>query len=437
MSFSAGGGFQQGLSGLNAAQRGLEVIANNVSNASVIGFKGSDAKFSDVFARAFNGARSNNGIGLGTTLAAVTQNFKQGNINVTGNPLDLAINGTGFFKVKADNGDNLYTRNGQFALDNEGMIVNARGDKLQGFPLESATNRPSEVAQNITVPRGSIPPKATGSANLELNLDARATAIDPALVFDPGNLNTFNNSTSMAVYDELGGSHIMTLYMRKEASNDWSVFAAVDGTQVDIGLDPVTTTTAPAQSSAASLQYGVDGLLSNPLDAYLNVDMSRFVTASGVPFSSTGVAPNQFTFDISKSTQYGSSFVVQNLGQDGYESSPFAGFEVTADGTLTLSYANGQLVPHAQIGLYRFPNPEGLQPVGSNAWLATASSGPELVSLSEETAFGLIQSGALEESNIDLTAELVAMISAQRVYQANSQTIKTQDSIFQTITNLR
>jgi len=374
---------------------------------------------------------------LGTSLAAVTQNFKQGNINVTGNPLDLAISGTGFFKVQADNGDNIYTRNGQFTLNNAGVIVNSRGDKLQGFPVDAATGRPSDVAQDILVPRGSIPPAATRSGRLELNLDARATAIDPALTFDPANLNTFNNSTSMTVYDELGGAHIMAVYMRKEASNDWSVFATVDGTQVDIGQAPVAVTTAPAQSTSASLQYGVDGFLTTPNSGNLTVDMSRFVTASGVPFSSTGVAPNQFTFDMSRTTQYGSSFVVQNLGQDGYESSPFAGFDVGADGMLTISYANGQLVNHAQIGLYRFPNPEGLQPVGSNGWLATQASGPELVSLSADTAFGIIQSGALEESNIDLTAELVAMISAQRVYQANSQTIKTQDSIFQTITNLR
>jgi len=438
MGFSSGGSFQQGLSGLNAAQRGLEVIANNVSNASVVGFKGSEAEFSDVFARAFNGARSTNGIGLGTSLAAVTQNFKQGNISVTGNPLDLAISGTGFFKVKADNGDNIYTRNGQFTLNNEGLIVNARGDRLQGFPVDAATGRPSDVAQPILVPRGSIPPVATRSGSLELNLDARATPIAPALVFDPANLNTFNNSTSLTIYDELGGEHIMGVYMRKESDNLWNVYATVDGTQVDIAKGTYTPTVAPAPPLGAELEYGVDGLLEDLANGNLTVDLSRFVEANNdVPFSSTGLAPNQFTFDMSKTTQYGSSFAIQNLRQDGFESSPFAGFDVGADGMLTISYANGQLVNHAQIGLYRFPNPEGLQPVGSNGWLATNSSGPELVSLSEDTAFGIIQSGALEESNIDLTAELVAMISAQRVYQANSQTIKTQDSIFQTITNLR
>lgn len=433
----AGGTFQQGLSGLNAAQRGLEVIANNVSNSSVVGFKGSEAEFADVFARAFNGARSTNGIGLGTSLAAVTQNFKQGNINVTGNPLDLAINGTGFFKVQTSTGENVYTRSGQFGLDADGFIVNSRGDKLQGFPVDAETGRVSDVSQNIDVAQGSIPPAASRETDLEVNLDARATAIDPLLTFDPSNLNTFNNSTSMTVYDELGQSHIMSIYMRKESANSWSVYASVDGTQVDVGLAPVTPTVAPAQSAAGALAFGVDGRLTTPANASFTVDLSRFVTASGVPFSSTGASPNSFTFDMSDSTQYGSSFAVQNLGQDGFASSPFAGYDVGPDGMLTISYANGQLVNVAKIGLYKFQNPEGLQPVGANGWLATEAAGAELVSLSEESAFGLIQSGALEESNVDLTAELVAMISAQRVYQANSQSIKTQDSLLQTITNLR
>jgi flagellar hook protein FlgE len=165
--------------------------------------------------------------------------------------------------------------------------------------------------------------------------------------------------------------------------------------------------------------------------------LSRFVTASGAPFSSTGVGPNAFTFDMSKATQYGASFAIQNLNQDGYTAAPFAGFSVDPGGKLTLSYANGELLDVAKIGLYKFNNPEGLQPVGANGWLATSAAGSELVSLGEDNAFGLIQSGALEESNVDLTAELVAMISAQRIYQANSQSIKTQDSLLQTITNLR
>ena len=433
----AGGSFQQGLSGLSSAQRGLEVIANNVSNAGVVGFKSSDAEFSDVFARAFNGVRSTNGIGLGTSLSAVTQNFKQGNINVTGNPLDLAINGTGFFKVTSPNGEAVYTRNGQFKLDNNGVIVTSRGDKLQGFPVDIATGRVADVASQIRISQAAIPPAATATAGLEVNLDARATAISGAIAFDPANLNSYNNSTSMTVYDELGQEHVMSIYMRKDAANTWNVYAAVDGNQVDVGLAPVTPTVAPAAPGAGTLSFGLDGRLATPANAQFTVDLSRYVTATGSAFSSLGTSPNAYTFDMSTSTQYGSSFVVQNLNQSGYAASPFTGFDVGADGSLVVSYANGQIQKQAQVGLYRFTNPEGLQPVGSNGWLATEAAGSELVSLSEETSFGLIQSGALEESNVDLTAELVAMISAQRVYQANSQSIKTQDSLLQTITNLR
>ncbi|MCQ8897364.1 flagellar hook protein FlgE [Limnobacter humi] len=433
----AGGTFQQGLSGLNAAQRGLEVIANNVSNASVVGFKGSEAEFADVFARAFNGARSSSAIGLGTTLSSVNQSFKQGNINVTGNPLDMAINGNGFFKVASTAGEMVYTRNGQFNVDKDGNIINSKGDKLQGFPIDSTTGRASDVAGNVTVSQAAIPPSPTRGSGLELNLDARATAISGAITFDPSNLNSYNNSTSMTVYDELGQSHIMSIYLRKDTPNNWSAYATVDGTQVDVGLSPVTPTVAPAQAAAGALVFGVDGKLSTPANASFTVDLSRFVTAAGVPFSSTGASPNSYTFDMSKVTQYGSSFSVQNLSQDGYTASPFSGFNVGADGTLTISYANGKQVDVAKIGLYKFSNPEALQPVGSNGWLATQAAGSELVSLSEDSGFGLIQSGALEESNVDLTAELVAMISAQRVYQANSQSIKTQDSLLQTITNLR
>ncbi|HEX4843692.1 MAG TPA: flagellar hook protein FlgE [Limnobacter sp.] len=433
----AGGSFQQGLSGLNAAQRGLEVIANNVSNASVVGFKGSEAEFADVFARAFNGVRSTNGIGLGTSLAAVTQNFKQGNINVTGNPLDLAISGTGFFKVNASNGDSLYTRNGQFSLDRDSYIVNSKGDRLQGFPIDSVTGRVADVSQDIRVSRAAIPPKASTATTLEVNLDARATAISGALAFDPANLNTYNNTTSLTVYDELGEEHIMSVYTRKDGNNNWSVYATLDGTQVDVGLAPVTPTVAPAQSASGTLLFGTDGRLVTPTNASFTVDLSRYTTASGKAFSTLGGTPNQYTFDLSTTTQYGSSFSVQNLSQNGYEASPFTGFDIGSDGMLSVSYANGQIVRQAQIGLYRFPNPEALQAVGANGWLATEAAGAELVSLSEDTAFGVIQAGALEESNIDLTAELVAMISAQRVYQANSQSIKTQDSLLQTITNLR
>jgi len=428
-----GGNFQQGLSGLNAAQRGLEVIANNVSNANVIGFKSSQAQFSDVFARAFSGGSSSTNVGLGTTLSGIQQNFKQGNLTVTGNPLDMGINGEGFFKMDSINGEKVYTRNGQFSLDNTGNVVNGRGDFLLGFPFDANSNRPTDNPTRINVPQGSIPPSSTAATSLELNLDARKDVITAP--FDPADLSTFNDSTSMTVYDQLGESHVFSIYFRKTdaATNTWELEATVDGEVVALNDE--------AGAAAKTLKFNNDGTLdSATTNGKFQIDLAAYVASpDGAEFSGAKppLAANTFTFDVSKVSQFGSAFAVQNLDQDGYESSPYSGFNVGADGTLTVNYANGQTQDIAKIGLFKFKNPEGLQPLGSNGWLATEAAGPELVSLSDETAFGVIQSGALEEANVDLTAELVAMISAQRIYQANSQSIKTQDSLLQTISNLR
>jgi len=428
-----GGTFQQGLSGLNAAQRGLEVIANNVSNANVIGFKSSQAQFSDVFARAFSGGAGNNNVGLGTQLSGVQQSFKQGNLSVTGNPLDLGINGEGFFKMDSINGEKIYTRNGQFRLDDSGNVVNGRGDFLLGFPVDEATNRPLDNPARITIPQASIAPSPTKATTLELNLDARKDVITAP--FDPADLSTFNNSTSMTVYDQLGQSHVFSVYFRKTdaATNTWEVESTLDGEVVALNDS--------AGAAAKTVQFNQDGTLnSTATDGKFQIDLSAYVASPDGAEFSTAAPPlpaNTFTFDMSNVTQFGSAFAVQNLEQDGYESSPYSGFDIGPDGTLSVNYANGQSKDIAKIGLFKFKNPEGLQPLGSNGWLATDAAGPELVSLSDETAFGVIQSGALEEANVDLTAELVAMISAQRIYQANSQSIKTQDSLLQTISNLR
>lgn len=411
---ASGGGFQQGLSGLNAAQRGLEVISNNVSNANAIGFKSSSAEFADVFARSFDGASSasRTQIGWGTKLNAVQQNFTQGNITVTGNPLDLAINGTGFFKVNTREGEVVYTRNGQFGLSANGNVVNSQGDVLQGFSIDQTTGRPADVSTAINVPQGAIPPSATTASNLEVNLDAREAGT--ATVFSATDLTSFEHSTSLSVFDQLGDDHTMNVYFKRTpATNDWSVFARIDGT--DVAVAPATITFDP------------DGNIQAP--SQLTIDATAFDPA----FSAT----NTFTFDLANTTQFGSAFQVQNLDQDGYASAPFSGFSIGSDGVLTVNYANGETKDIFKVGLFKFKNPEGLQPIGASGWLATDAAAPELVSLSDETAFGNIQSGALEEANVDLTAELVAMISAQRVYQANSQTIKTQDQLLQTITNLR
>ncbi|NJM31727.1 MAG: flagellar hook-basal body complex protein, partial [Limnobacter sp.] len=269
--------------------------------------------------------------------------------------------------------------------------------------------------------QGAIPPSATTTSALQVNVDARLAGT--ATAFNPTDLNSFEHSTSMTVYDQLGDDHTLSVYFKRQVgTNIWEVHARTDGVNTPM------TSTVPVGTNPALVQFDVDGNLVAGTVA-LTVD----TTALPVAFNPA----NSFTFDLAKSSQFGSAFQVQDLSQDGYTSSPFAGYDVGSDGNLSITYANGEVRDIFKVGLFKFKNPEGLQPIGSSGWLATEQAGPELISLSEETAFGTIQSGALEEANVDLTSELVAMISAQRVYQANSQTIKTQDQVLQTITNLR
>lgn len=416
-----GGNFGAGLSGLSAAQRGLEVISNNVSNASTVGFKSSSAQFADVAAQYFAGGNTLNA-GLGTSVTAVRQTFSQGGIRVTGNPLDMAISGTGFFKVQDPKGKEIYTRNGQFSLDGSGNVINAQGGKLVGYEVDKATGLISDQQSPIKINQASLPPSATRESLLTVNLDARKDGT--ATAFDPTDLASYEHSTTITVYDQLGQSQAMNVYFKKQPGSDtWDVHAQVDGT--DLTLTPAT------------LDFDASGNLADPTQALLSVDISGFDADFSLDDAVTGGTANTFTLDLRAATQFGSPFEVQDLSQDGYESSVFAGFDINDKGILELTYVNGEVREAYKIGLFKFKNPEGLQPVGAAGWIATDAAGPELTSTSEETAFGSIQSGALEEANVDLTAELVNMISAQRVYQANSQSIKTQDQILQVITNLK
>ncbi len=422
--------FQQGLSGLSAASKNLEVIGNNVSNANTIGFKASGAQFSDVFASSVNGAGGTT-VGIGTKLSSVKQNFTQGNISVTNNPLDLAINGQGFYKVKNALGDEIYTRNGQFSLDGQGFVVNSSGDKLLGYGYDPVTKLQLDTTSPVQLPQRPIAPKGTSTSSLEVNLDARKTAPPATTPFDVTDLTSYNDTTSMAVYDQLGGSHTMSVYYRRDPavagvpSNTWQVYATIDGAQTPAAVPP-----AVSGAPVGTLSFDPNGVITTGTPTTLTIPVAGLAT-------STSSFANNITLDMSKTTQYGSGFQVNNLSQDGYQSSAFSSFTVAPDGKITARYVNGQSSDLAKIGLFNFRSPEALQPIGANGWLRTDAAGPEFTPKSDDTAFGKIQSGALEEANLDLTAELVDMITAQRVYQANAQTIKTQDSVLQTLVNLR
>lgn len=405
--------FQQGLSGLNAATTNLDVIGNNVANANTVGFKGASTQFSDVFANSLAGS-GGNAVGIGTGVAGVFQQFGQGNITVSSNPLDIAINGQGFFRLSS-NGTVVFSRDGQFHLDKSGYLVNGHGDHLTGYAANGAGAIVASTPVDLQVSTADLAPAATTTSSVVLNLDSRATTLSPA-AFNPTITSTYQSATSLSTFDSLGNAHTLTMYFLKTAANSWDVFATNDGVQV--GAGPI-------------------GALNFKSDGSIDTATTTLPFSLSTPVSTGAITPLAFTLDFTGSTQFGSAFGVNQITADGYASGKLSGFSVAADGTIQARYSNGQSRPQGQISLANFTNPQGLQPLGDSNWAQTAASGQPLVGAPGTGNLGVVQSGALEESNVDLTAALVEMITAQRVYQANAQSIKTQDAVLQTLVNLR
>ena len=418
--------FQQGLSGLNASSKNLEVIGNNIANSNTFGSKVARGEFSDAYASALNGSGAGT-VGIGTTLAAVTQQFTQGNITSTENPMDLAINGAGFFQVSDGQNPALYSRNGQFKVDREGYIVNNDALRLMGYPADGTGVIQPGNAQPLQLPSAGINPKPTSEIEIEMNLDSRvgttAPAAGPAIDFTDA--STYNNATSLAVYDAKGQDVALTYYFQKAATDSWNVFVTANGIPVNGTLAaplPTTTITFPANGGAPTAPVGP-----------VIFDIPATTNGAGAQtLTMTGVA-----LDLDGATQYGAGFGVTNLSQNGYAPGQLSGINIENNGIVMARYSNGQTKPAGQIELATFRNPQGLQPRGGNVWARSYASGDPIVGVAGEGNLGVLKSGALEESNVDLTAELVSMITAQRVYQANAQTIKTQDEVLQTLVNLR
>lgn len=513
--------FQQGLSGLNASAKALDTIGNNIANSGTVGFKGSSAQFSDVFAASLVGG-GGSPIGLGAKLADVAQQFTQGNITVTNNALDMAINGGGFFMVEGGSGEIMYTRNGQFQLDKDGYIITSSGQRLMGYPTGSSGGTPEALQLVNSASNADAAPQATGGVTgvlANVNLDSRATVIPdqgllsgtptnlvidatnntltvtvdgsatpvtvtippdtyadaadlaaaiPAItgatvsesggkivitsdtvglgssvsvsgtavtsvfgaspvsiagsVFDYQNAATYTKATSATVYDSLGNSHTMQLYFRKTDAGadtgEWDVY-----TGLDAGA-PVASLTNPTH-----LVFNSSGVLTTSADGIIP---QSFTVTSGA------TSPMEFDLNLTGSTQYGSTFTVNSLTQDGYASGKLAKFTIGSDGVILGSYTNGQTREIGQLVLANFVNAQGLQPAGNNSWVQTSDAGALSIGTPGSSgSFGPLQSSALEDSNVDLTAELVNMITQQRAYQANAQTIKTQDQVLQTLVNLR
>jgi flagellar hook protein FlgE len=518
--------FQQGLSGLNGAAKSLDVIGNNISNSSTVGFKGSTTDFADVYARSLNGTAGNSA-GIGTSVAAIAQQFSQGNIETTANPLDIAINGAGFFRTVAS-GMAEYTRNGQFSLDKNGYLVTPQGANLTGYPASPSGQILAGSPTPLRINTADLTPVATTKVDTSLNLDSRA-AVPTNFPFNASDPTTYNHQTPVSVYDTLGNEHSMSLYYVKTGSGSWDVYVGSDGTEatgVNVAASSMTdsasvsaraawtaatkaapanpatvssalsgyataasaavvaaataagasaTTIAAIKAAAASaggtagytpdqvdkaiaaavdvpgvpvghLNFDSNGALSAPLMAALTPaeiaagkqPQTLPLTVSLPIYPSTG-AQNALSIKLNftGTTQYGTDTNEKPTTQDGYTAGHLQSFTTGADGVILGHYSNGQSKDLGQVVLANFTNANGLQPIGNNSWVETSASGTPTIGVPNTGSLGVLQSSAVESSNVDMTAELVNMITAQRVYQANAQTIKTQDSVLQTLVSLR
>jgi flagellar hook protein FlgE len=406
--------FRVALSGLNAASTDLSVTGNNIANSGTAGFKRSRTEFADVYAVAFEGI-SDIATGNGVSVSAVSQNFSQGNIDFTERNLDIGVSGQGFF-VLSDSSGQSYTRAGAFHINRDGYVVNQGGQRLQVFPAIAggAGGFNTGVLSDLQLATSDGPPNATSGIDLTLNLSS-ADAPPVTVPFDPADPTSFNNSTSTVIYDSLGTAHTSTMYYVKSAvPNQWDTYQYIDGNVV-----------ASGGASPVTLTFNQDGTINGPIN----------IAYDAVP-AGTGALPIQITTNYSNTTQFGSPFAVNGLSQDGFTTGRLSGIDIDDEGVVFARYTNGQSNPLGKVALANFANVGGLRQLGDTGWAQTFESGDLVLGEANTASFGLIQSGALESSNVDIAASLVNLITAQRNFQANAQVISAADTITQTIINI-
>ncbi|VWD37009.1 flagellar hook protein FlgE [Burkholderia contaminans] len=412
-------GYQQGLSGLAGASNALDVIGNNIANANTVGFKSSTAQFADMYANSV-ATSTNTQIGIGTSLNAVQQNFGQGTINTTSSSLDVAINGNGFFQM-SNNGVTTYSRDGTFQRDKNGFIVDSQGRNLMGYAANGGGVINTAQTVPLQAPTTNIAPTATTKIGAQFNLNSQ-DAVPTKTPFSATDNTTYNYSTSIQVYDSLGGSQAVNMYFVKSAAGTWEAYAGVQGgATTDLG-----TVTFDSSGAIKSTTTGT------PPAPTTSVGQFQFT----VPNTDGSATPQSLTLDLTGTTQYGGKNGVNNLAQDGYASGTLTTYTIGTDGKLTGNYSNGQTAVLGQIALANFNNPNGLVNLGGNQYAESSASGVPQISAPGSTNHGKLQGSALENSNVDLTSQLVNLITAQRNYQANAQTIKTQQTVDQTLINL-
>jgi flagellar hook protein FlgE len=394
-------GFGQGLSGLNAASTDLDVIGNNIANAQTAGFRQYSVAFADVFA--------SSRVGLGVNVAAIKQNSAVGNISA-GGTYDIAIDGQkGFFRLADSSGAIVYSRNGQFSIDKDFYIVNNQGYRLTGYPVGGIGGTPIAVR----LPQGNVAPQATTRAGIETNLNANATPITAPFAHTVR--DTYTNAVPMTVYDSLGNPHPLTQYFVKRdavgGQSRYEVFHMLDN-----GV--------PATPASTILTFDDAGRITNPPP---NPTLTFTLGGGDSPAQNLSIAMN-----YSSVTQYGSGFNPK-VTQNGYTSGELAGVSFGKDGNIVGSYTNGQTQVIGTVALADFNNVQGLQPTGNNAWVESADSGSAILGQPGTNGLAVVRGQAFEESNVDMSQQLVSLIISQRWYQANAKTIEAQNEILQTL----
>ncbi len=411
------GTFNTALSGLQAASTNLQVLGNNISNANTVGFKGSNAQFADAYAAAMaNAAPTQGQVGIGTQVQTIAQQFTQGNIQTTSNPLDVAINGNGFFRFNY-NGATVYGRNGQLQLNQNGVVVDGNGGELVG--IQAQTGKLTGASGPLTISQNALPPQASSGMSIGLNLDSTNTPITGTAI-NPNDPSTYNYSTTTTVYDSLGTPQLLTTYYQLSSASPTS------GQTWNVGYSATGTASGTAASGTLTtpLQFNSSGQVQPPSSGTVSFQWAD------------GAAPSTLAVNFSGSTNYNSANAVINASSNGYGTGQLSGLSIDPSGNIFARYSNGQSQVMGQITLTRFANNNGLQNLGNNYLAPTYASGQPLSGSPGSSNLGVLQSGAVEQSNVNLSQSLVNLIVAQQAYQANAQTIKTQNAVVQTLLSL-
>ncbi|MBF0537687.1 MAG: flagellar hook protein FlgE [Nitrospirae bacterium] len=426
------------VSGMNANGTTLSVVGDNIANMNTTAFKSNRATFSDVLSSTITGTSSQNSVGRGTQLEAITPLLTQGSLISTGNPLDLAIDGNGYFTVKDSNGT-YYTRAGNFSMDKDGYLVTASGMKVQGY-MNTGTGTTGAIG-DIRADSSANVAKATTTVNMDVNLNSTATSISAAFTLDgngdgvKNDPKNYNFSNTVTVYDSHGGSHEVTAYYVKTAGNTWNVYYATQAAS-----NPSALVMA---SSPQVLTFNTNGVLVSDGTATSSTEPvvkfnfgSDVVRTQNIKFD-YGVSIKQGGTGVNASTQLADTSQVLSTTQDGNASGVMKGLSIDESGTIYGVFTNGDSKALGVLSLTKFAAPDKLTKLGQNLLSQSNLSGQPVTGVPKTSGMGRIISGSLEQSNVDLASEFVTMIAAQRAFQANSKTVTTVDDMMQVILSIK